>query len=49
MNFLSIKAQILVDFIEECTISDEIKLEQNEINIPWLQSSSLEERADFPE
>ena len=45
----SIKAQILIDFIVECTILNETKLEQNEIDIPWLQSSSLEGRADLPE
>ena len=33
----------------ECTIRDETKLEQNEINVPWLQPSFPEERVDLLE
>ena len=43
-----IKAQILVDFIVECTIPKEVKLERGEVDNPGLQSNSPEERTDLP-
>ena len=42
-----IKTQILADFIVECTIPEEAKLERGEADNPELQPNSPEERTDL--
>ena len=42
-----IKAQILADFIVECTIPEEAKLKEGETDNPGLQLNSPEERIDL--
>ena len=46
---LAIKAQILADFIMECTIPEEAELERGEADNPGLLSNSPEERIDLPD
>ena len=43
-----IKIQILADFIVECTIPEEAKLERGEADNSGLQSNSPEERTELP-
>ena len=45
----TIKAQILADFIVECTIPEEAELERGEADNPGLQPNSPEERTDLPD